>query len=106
MSHDSEITLLESEKYPATTAGQLGGAYWVFPWLTDTWKPLLKATAIGCVLFILIAFLIPARYEAIARLMPPDQVNTSSALMSALMASGGDLLASLGGSALGMHSSG
>jgi capsule polysaccharide export protein KpsE/RkpR len=61
---------------------------------------------IGCALFILIAFLIPARYEAVARLMPPDQVNSSGALMSALMANGGDLLAGLGGATLGMHSSG
>lgn len=105
MSRDPEITLLESDKYPAP-AGHLGGPYWVFPWLRDSWKPLLQATALGCALFVLIAFLIPVRYEAIARLMPPDQVNTSSALMGALMAGGGDLLASLGGSALGMHSSG
>jgi capsule polysaccharide export protein KpsE/RkpR len=106
MSHDSEITVLETDRYPAAGIGNPQEVPWVFPWLRDSWKPLLKTTVIGCALFILIALLIPARYEATARLMPPDQVNTSSALMSALMANGGDFLAGLGGATLGMHSSG
>jgi len=107
MSHDLEVTVLETNKYSTTGAGNMrSGASWLFPWLRNSWRPLLKATAIGCALFIVIAFLIPVRYEAVARLMPPDQANSSSALMSALMASGGDFLAGLGGSALGMHTSG
>jgi len=106
MSHDPEITVLQTARYPAAAVGNPQDVPWVFPWLRDSWKPLLKAGVIGCALFILIAFLIPARYEAVARLMPPDQVNTSSTLMSALMATGGNFLAGLGGTTLGMHSSG
>jgi uncharacterized protein involved in exopolysaccharide biosynthesis len=104
MSHDSEITGLETDQYQG--AHNRPGVYWVFLWLRDCWRPLLWATAIGFVLFAVIAFLIPARYESVARLMPPDQGSSGGAVMSALMAGGGDFLASLGGSAFGMHTSG
>ncbi len=108
MSHDSELSVLNSETDVSRTISSSNSpeAFWVFPWLRDSWKPLLKTSVIGCAVCILIAFLIPARYEAVARLMPPDQVNASGALMSALMANGGDFLAGLGGATLGMHSSG
>lgn len=108
MSHDSDLTVLNSETGMdrSASSGKPPEVSWVFPWLRDSWKPLLKATVIGFALFVLVAFLIPARYEAVARLMPPDQMNSSGALMTALMAGGGDFLGSLGGSALGMHTSG
>ena len=104
MGHNSEVTVLNGD--PGSRTSTPRDVTWIFPWLRDSWKPLLEVTVIGCAVFVLIAFLIPARYEAIARLMPPDQVNSGSALMSALMAGGGDFLAGLGGSALGMHNSG
>ncbi len=108
MSHDSDLTVLNSatDTSRATSGGKPPEVSWIFLWLRDTWKPLIKSSAIGFVLFAVIAFLIPVRYEAVARLMPPDQGNSSGALMSALMASGGGFLADLGGSALGMHTSG
>ncbi len=108
MSHDSDLAALHSEadRSRRTPAGDSPEVFWVFPWLGGIWRPLFKVTAIGFAFFVLLAFLIPVRYEGVARLMPPDQVNPSSALMSALMSGGGDLLASLGGSALGMHTSG
>ena len=108
MSHDSEITVLnsETESNRTNSVGNRHETLWFFPWLRDSWKPLLNATVIGFVLVLLIAFLIPARYEATARLMPPDQVDASSALVSALMAGGGGVLGSLGGSVLGMRTSG
>lgn len=108
MSHDSQITVLNSEtgRDGPAVSGKPPEVLWIFPWLRDSWRPLLKATVIGFALFVLVAFMIPARYEAVARLMPPDQMNSSGALMGALMASGGDLLSSLGSSALGMHTSG
>ena len=80
--------------------------HWAFVFLRDTWKPLFQYTAVGILFFVLLAFLVPARYQAIARLMPPDQSGSSSALMSALMANGGELLATLSGGALGSHTSG
>jgi capsule polysaccharide export protein KpsE/RkpR len=106
MSRDIEVTVLETKKYQPRSDDPGHIASWLSPWLRDSWAPLMKVTVIGCALFIAIAFLIPVRYEAVARLMPPDQANSSGALMSALMASGGDFLASLGGSAFGMHTSG
>ncbi len=81
-------------------------AHWIFLWLRDSWRPLLRATGVGVLLFTLLAFLIPVRYEAVARLMPPDESGSSGALMSALMANGGELLAALGSGSLGMHTSG
>jgi len=106
MSQEPEVTVLDTNNHPAAGGGYSRDAYWIFHWLRDTWKRLFIATAIGFVVFAVIAFLIPVRYEAVARLMPPDQVNSSGALMSALMASGGGFLADLGSSALGMHTSG
>jgi len=81
-------------------------AHWLFMFLARNWKRLGLATAFGFLLFALIAFLIPPRYTAVARLMPPDQSGGNGTLMTALLASGGDLLASLGGGALGLHTSG
>lgn len=106
MSPDLEIRVLDPDTHAAGVTANPRVASWIFPWLRNAWSPLLIATAVGCVLFLLVAFLLPVRYEAVARLMPPDQVNSSGALMSALMASGGGFLADLGSSALGMRTSG
>ncbi len=54
----------------------------------------------------LIAFLIPARYESTARLMPPDNQSTSGlATAVAAMSVGNSGLAGIGGDALGLKSS-
>lgn len=49
---------------------------------------LLKCSAIGLVLFLCLAFLIPARYESVARLMPPD--NSELSVLAALSSRVGD----------------
>ena len=75
------------------TLRELGASsqpHWMFRLLHDSWKPLLWTTAVAVAAFTLIAFLIPVRYEAVARLMPPDQSGSASALMGALMANGGE----------------
>jgi capsule polysaccharide export protein KpsE/RkpR len=61
----------------------------------------------GVLIFTLIAFLIPKRYESTARLMPPDSKSSSSGL-GLLAAMSGQLggIASLAGDALGLNSSG
>jgi capsule polysaccharide export protein KpsE/RkpR len=79
--------------------------HWVFRFVRDSWRPLFWATGIALVLFTVVAFLIPVRYEAVARLMPPDQSGANGALMNALMSNGGELLATLSGGSLGMHTS-
>jgi capsule polysaccharide export protein KpsE/RkpR len=61
----------------------------------------------GILIFTLIAFLIPKRYESTARLMPPDSKSSSSGL-GLLAAMSGQLggVASFAGDALGLNSSG
>ena len=79
---------------------------WGFELVRDSWRPVLWSAGIAIVVFTLISFLIPSRYEAIARLMPPDQSGSSTALMSALLARGGDLLGGMAGDALGARTPG
>ncbi len=67
-------------------------------------KAFLAGLAVGC----LVAFLIPARYEASVQLMPPDsQSTTGMAMMAALTAKAGNSnLGGLAGDLLGIKSSG
>lgn len=64
-----------------------------------------RVLAIASVLSILLAFLIPKRYTATARIMPPDQQGSSSFLLAALAGRGGagnlGALGSLAGDLLG-----
>jgi capsule polysaccharide export protein KpsE/RkpR len=79
---------------------------WQIELFRDSWKQVMYWTGIGLLIFVAISFLIPSRYEAVARLMPPDQAGNSTALMSALMAKGGDLLTGLTADVLGARSPG
>jgi capsule polysaccharide export protein KpsE/RkpR len=67
-------------------------------------KAFLTGLVVGC----LVAFLIPARYEASVQLMPPDtQSTTGLAMMAALTAKAGNSnLGGLAGDLLGIKSSG
>src|SRR5271157_1199917 len=69
-------------------------------------RQLLRLTVGAVVVFTVIAFLIPNRYEAVARLMPPDQSNSATAMMGALTAKGGDVLGAVAGDALGLRTPG
>jgi capsule polysaccharide export protein KpsE/RkpR len=61
----------------------------------------------GFALSLALAFLIPPRYEAVTRLMPPDQSSGMSATMlSALTAKAGDSVGTLASDFLGMHTTG
>src|SRR5579862_8031767 len=55
-----------------------------------------RVFAIGLLLSTIIAFLIPQRYESMARLMPPDSQSTSGLAMAAATFAGG-MPAGLGG---------
>ena len=66
---------------------------------------IFRVAAVGLVLSTLLAFVIPTRYQSVARLMPPDQINPSMAMLSMATgarggAAGSDLGSSVG-SALG-----
>lgn len=51
----------------------------------DRRRFLLRLAAIGFVAGLVVAFLIPKRYESITRLMPPDQSNSGMAMLSAAL---------------------
>lgn len=70
-------------------------------------KLLLKILVWGLLASLAIAFLIPTRYEAVTRLMPPDQTTGMSAsLMGALTAKAGDGIGAVASDLLGMHTTG
>src|ERR1700733_2926163 len=74
------------------------------PKLRHLWERrrfVLRFTGYGLILSLLIAFLIPRRFQSTARLMPPDQSNSGLAMLAAASGSRG-----AGFSATGMGGSG
>ena len=70
-------------------------------------RRILQFVVAGLIVSAAIAFLVPARYEATARLMPPDQSGGMTATMiGALAAKAGDGLGSMATDLLGMRTSG
>lgn len=71
---------------------------------------LLRGLVCGLLIFTAIAFLIPARYDAITRLMPPDNQSTTGLAMLSALAGGSSassgLATAIGSDLLGMKSSG
>jgi uncharacterized protein involved in exopolysaccharide biosynthesis len=68
---------------------------------------LKKAAIAGMLAGFLIAFLLPVRYEAVTRLMPPDsQSGAGMAMLQAMAAKTGAELAAVSGDLLGLKSSG
>ena len=73
---------------------------------------LARLAAIGLIGGLLAAFLIPKRFESTTRLMPPDQSNSSMAMLSAALggkafggAGGGSTLGNIAGDLLGVKNS-
>ena len=70
-------------------------------------RRILRFVIAGLIISIAVAFLIPARYEATARLMPPDQSGGMTATMlGALAAKAGDGIGTMATDLLGMRTSG
>src|SRR5215475_8113480 len=68
---------------------------------------LLRVFLCSLVASALIAVLIPNRYEALERLMPPDSQSSGTAMLGALVARGGSPgLGALAGDLLGVKNSG
>lgn len=69
---------------------------------------LVRAMAIAVLANIAIAFLIPVRYQSTARIMPPENSGSGTALLGALAghALGGDVLGGIAASLLGGHNTG
>lgn len=84
-------------------------------WITNTsvlWKhrkSLVQIALIGSLISVLLVLLIPKRYEATARIMPPDSSSGGAAMLAALTGHGtGELgaLGSIAASMLGVHTTG
>jgi capsule polysaccharide export protein KpsE/RkpR len=67
---------------------------------------LLRVAAIALIASSVLAFVIPKRYKAIARIMPPEQQSTGAMMLAALAARSGGLgaIGTLAGDLLGGHS--
>jgi capsule polysaccharide export protein KpsE/RkpR len=92
---DAEVT-----EFRARVAGQLRLLLRKRGYLA---KAFLAGLLSGC----LVAFLIPARYESLVQLMPPDnQANSGLAMLATLTAKTGGGLGGVAGDLLGMKSSG
>jgi uncharacterized protein involved in exopolysaccharide biosynthesis len=79
---------------------------WLTNVLLENRRWLLKCGIAGLVFSTAVAFLIPARYEATARLMPPDQSNMNNAVIGMLAAKAGDTLGSIASDTLGLRTTG
>jgi len=64
-----------------------------------------RAAAVGAVLSLLIAFLLPVRYQSTVSLMPPDQNNSTAAMLGALSSKAGGTIGALAGSMLNVNNS-
>ncbi len=69
-------------------------------------RTLLTLVITGLVLSVAITFSIPKRYEAVTRLMPPDQSNMNAAMLGALTAQAGNAIGAIAGDALGLRTGG
>ncbi len=66
----------------------------------------LRLAGLGLVLSTLIAFMIPNRFQSTTRLMPPDQMDLSTELLTAATAKAGAGLGTAASSLLGLKSTG
>ena len=60
----------------------------------------------GLSIGLLLAFLIPSKYDSVTQLMPPDNESSGIAMLSALASKGGEALGGYAGDLLGIKSSG
>lgn len=74
--------------------------------LWENRRLLFRVVAWGLVLFTIIAFLIPAKYDSVTQLMPPDTDTSSTAMLAAIAGKGGDALSGYASNLLGIKSSG
>jgi capsule polysaccharide export protein KpsE/RkpR len=74
--------------------------------LWDNRRMLFRVAAWGLVVFTTIAFLIPAKYDSLTQLMPPDTDTSGTAMLAAIAGKGGDALSGYASNLLGIKSSG
>lgn len=88
--------------------GADSGEMWAWGWLLwERRRFLARAMVWGLAVSLLLAFIIPKRYESTARLMPPDgQSGSGLAMLAAMAGKSGLGMGSIAGDLLGMRSSG
>jgi uncharacterized protein involved in exopolysaccharide biosynthesis len=81
---------------------------WVWGWLLWESRGFLARTVVGgLAVSVLVAFMIPKRYDSTTRLMPPDgQSGSGMAMLAAMAGKSGLGMGSMAGDLLGMRSSG
>jgi uncharacterized protein involved in exopolysaccharide biosynthesis len=117
MAFESEQIVLEPEFRTAQPIPMNAGPApnWVanVAILWDRRRTLARVAAISLVVSLIIAFVIPKRYESVARIMPPDSSGSGTAMLAALagrgLGGGGDALGgglgALAANLLGAHAS-
>lgn len=112
MSIDGEQIVLDPEfETPMPAPGpRLAAPNWVVnaAVLWDRRRLLVRVAALALVVSLVIAFTIPKRYESTARIMPPENSNSGTAMLAALAGrslGGLEGLGALAASFLGVHSS-
>ena len=98
----------ELEDAPAIRIDEIPAPNWVtnVAVLWDRRLTLIRVAAIALGLSLIIAFVIPKRYESTARIMPPENSNSGTAMLAALAGrslGGLDGLGTLAASFLGAH---
>ena len=108
-----DLELAEPIEIPAYKAAEAFNPERVLGKLRLLWHErrfLSRATGLGLLLSLAVAFLIPAEFESTTRLMPPDNQSASSmAMLASLSAKGGSAgpaLGAMAGDLLGLKSSG
>ena len=74
--------------------------------LWDERRLLLRSTAVGVLVGVVLALVIPVQYDSSVELMPPDNQSSSGLAMAAALAGGAGALAPIAGDVLGLKSSG
>jgi len=74
--------------------------------LWDSRRLLFRVAARGFLVFTIIAFLIPSKYDSVTQLMPPDSDTSGTAMLAAIAGKGGDALSGYASNLLGIKSSG
>jgi uncharacterized protein involved in exopolysaccharide biosynthesis len=106
--HPNEIGSITGDYIGEDTTAQpqqsIADSLWL---LWDRRRLLWRSTILGFLIFTLIAFLIPPRYESTSRIMPPEpQAGSGLAMVAALVGKGNLGLSSLAGDLVGMKSTG
>jgi uncharacterized protein involved in exopolysaccharide biosynthesis len=108
-SHNLRMEVPASDAFFQTKGRRIGGGeIWDWGWLLwERRRFLARAVVCGLAVSVILAFIMPKRYDSTTRLMPPDgQSGSGLAMLAAMAGKGGLGMGSMAGDLLGMRSSG